>query len=74
MAQIFKISALVAHIWVVIVAFQESGFFGGLLSLFLPFLSELYWMFAMWGENDLFVTVCAVHLVSGGLALVGASE
>ena len=74
MAQIFKISALVAHIWVVIVAFQESGFFGGLLSLFLPFLSELYWMFAMWGENDLFVTVCAVHLISGGLAMFGASE
>ena len=74
MAQIFKISALVAHIWVVIVAFQESGFFAGLLSLFLPFLSELYWMFAMWGENDLFVTVCAVHLISGGLAMFGASE
>lgn len=60
---VFMITATITHIWTVIIAFTEGGFFGGLLSLFLPFLSEIYWMFKMFGENDAYAYTALVHLV-----------
>lgn len=43
-----------AHIWTVYIAFTEGGFFAGVLSLFLPVLSEIYWIFKMFGDNNLY--------------------
>lgn len=60
---VFMNTATITHIWTVIIAFTEGGFFGGLLSLFLPFLSEIYWMFKMFGENDAYAYTALVHLV-----------
>jgi hypothetical protein len=60
---VFMITALVTHIWTVIIAFNESGFIGGILTLFLPFLSEIYWMIKMFGENDLYAYIALVHLI-----------
>jgi len=58
---IFAITAIITHIWTVIIAFTEAGLFGGIISLFLPFLAELYWMFKMFGEND---TLCIYRIRS----------
>jgi len=60
---VFAVTAIITHIWTVIIAFTESGFFGGIISLFLPFLSELYWMFKMFGENDTYAYLALIHLL-----------
>jgi ABC-type glycerol-3-phosphate transport system permease component len=36
---------------------------GGILTLFLPFLGELYWMFKMFGENDTYAYIALTHLI-----------
>jgi len=60
---VFVVTALITHVWTVIIAFQVGGFWAGILSLFLPFLSELYWMFKMFGENNLYAYIALIHLV-----------
>jgi len=60
---LFAITAIITHIWTVIIAFDEAGFVGGLLSLFLPVLSELYWTFKMFGENDTYAYIALIHLI-----------
>ena len=60
---VFAITAIITHIWTIIIAFQQSGFFGGIVSLFLPFLAELYWMFKMFGENDTYAYIALIHLI-----------
>jgi len=60
---LFAITAIITHIWTVIIAFDEAGFIGGLLSLFLPVLSELYWTFKMFGENDTYAYIALIHLI-----------
>ncbi|MGB1205111.1 MAG: hypothetical protein ACPG5B_05665 [Chitinophagales bacterium] len=59
---IFSITAIITHIWTVIIAFTESGIIGGIVSLLCPFLSELYWMFNMFGENDTYAYIALAHL------------
>lgn len=60
---VFAITAIITHIWTVIIAFTEAGFFGGILTLFLPVLGELYWMFTMFGENDTYSYVALTHVI-----------
>ncbi len=60
---VFVFTAIVTHVWTVIIAFTEGGLFAGILSLFLPFLAELYWMFKMFGENDTYAYIALVHLI-----------
>ena len=60
---VFCITAIITHIWTVIIAFSEGGFFSGILSLFLPFLAELYWTFKMFGENDTYAYIALAHLI-----------
>ena len=62
-ASIYPITAMITHLWTVIIAFTEAGFFGGIITLFLPFLSQLYWIFQMAGENDLYVVIAVAHLI-----------
>jgi hypothetical protein len=60
---VFAITAIITHIWTVIIAFSEAGFFGGLLTLFLPFFGEIYWMFKMFGENNTYAYIALLHLI-----------
>jgi hypothetical protein len=60
---VFTITAIITHIWTVIIAFSMGGFFSGILTLFIPFLSELYWMFKMFGENDTYAYIALIHLI-----------
>ena len=60
---VFAITALITHIWTVIIAFSEAGFFGGILTLFLPFLAEIYWMVKMFGVNDVYAYIALIHLI-----------
>jgi len=60
---VFVVTAIITHIWTVIIAFTEGGFFGGILTLFLPFLGELYWMFKMFGESDTYAYIALAHLI-----------
>lgn len=60
---VFKVTAIITHIWTVAIAFKEGGFLGGVISLMLPFLAELYWMFKMFGENDTYAYIALIHLI-----------
>ncbi|MDY0076158.1 MAG: hypothetical protein RBR87_02695 [Bacteroidales bacterium] len=60
---IFVITAIITHIWTVVIAFTIGGFLAGVISLFLPFLAELYWMFKMFGVNDAYAYIALVHLI-----------
>jgi len=60
---IWYITALITHLWTTIIAFSESGFFAAILTLVFPFISELYWIIQMWGENDAYVTIALIHLI-----------
>ncbi|NVJ46478.1 MAG: hypothetical protein HWE07_05095 [Cytophagia bacterium] len=59
----FIITATITHIWTVIIAFSESGIFAGILTFLFPFLSEIYWVIKMFGENDLYAYTALVHLI-----------
>jgi hypothetical protein len=60
---IFAVTAIITHIWTVIIGFSEAGFWGGVLTLFLPVLSEIYWMFKMFGENNVYAFIALIHLI-----------
>jgi hypothetical protein len=60
---LYTLSAIITHLWTVIIAFDVAGFFGGVVTLFLPFLSELYWIFNMFGENDTYAYIALIHLL-----------
>jgi hypothetical protein len=60
---LFTITATITHIWTTIIAFTEGGFFSGVLSFFLPFLSEVYWMISMFGDNNLYAYTALLHLL-----------
>ena len=60
---LFTITATITHIWTVIIAFAEGGFWGGILSFLFPVLSELYWMFKMFGVNDTYAYCALAHLL-----------
>ena len=60
---VFAITALITHIWTVIIAFSEAGFFGAVITLFLPFLAEIYWMVKMFGVNDVYSYLALIHLI-----------
>jgi hypothetical protein len=61
---IFSFTAMITHIWTVIIALDD-GFFSGIITFFLPVLAELYWMFKMFGENDIYAYIALVHLILG---------
>ena len=52
-ASILQILLFLYHIWTVVIAF-DHGFWSGIITLFLPILSEIYWIFKMFGENNLY--------------------
>lgn len=60
---VFAVTAIITHIWTVIIAFTVGGIFSGIISLILPFLAELYWMFKMFGENDVYAYIALAHLI-----------
>ena len=57
------LTAFVTHIWTVIIAYTQAGFFGAILTLIIPFLSEIFWMFKMFGENNLYAYTVLIHLI-----------
>jgi len=59
----FVVTAFITHVWTVIIAFTEGGLLAGLISLFLPYLAEIYWMIQMFGENDTYSLIALVHLI-----------
>lgn len=71
---IFVITALITHVWTVIIAFQESGIIGGILTLLMPVLAELYWMFKMFGENDTYAYIALTQLVLGFFISIATSS
>jgi hypothetical protein len=62
-ASIFPISSLIFHLWTTYYAFSEGGFWSGIVSFILPFLSEAYWCYKMWGQDDLYTTVACLHFL-----------
>ncbi len=60
---VFSITAIITHIWTVIIAFKAGGMIAGIISLFLPVLSELYWMIKMFGENDTYAYTALIHVI-----------
>lgn len=60
---LFAITALGTHIWTVVIAFQESGVFAGIITLLTPILSQIYWTVNQLGENNFFVIFAVFHLI-----------
>ena len=60
---IFSITATITHIWTVIIAFKAGGMIAGIISLFLPVISELYWMIKMFGDNDAYAYTALIHVI-----------
>ena len=60
---VFAITAFVTHIWTTIIAFNEAGMFAGVVSMFLPLLAELFWMFKMFGVNNTYAYIALSHLI-----------
>jgi hypothetical protein len=71
---IFAVTAIITHIWTVIIAFQEAGIMGGIITLLLPFLAEIYWMFKMFGDNNTYATIALIHLILAFFFSLGRSE
>lgn len=72
---IFMITAFITHIWTVIIAFSEGGFLGGIITLFLPVLAEIYWMIKMFGENNTYAIIALIHLILAiPISLVSRSD
>lgn len=62
---VFVITAIITHIWTILIAFSEGGILAGVLSLFLPLLAEIFWMIRMFGENDFYSYVALIHILLG---------
>lgn len=60
---LYIVTAVITHIWTVIIGFTEGGLLGGILTLVLPVLAELYWMFAMFGENNAYAFFALANLI-----------
>ena len=60
---IAEITGLITHIWTVIIGFLEGGFWGGLITLFLPIGSEIYWMFKMFGVNNTYSYIVLTQFI-----------
>ena len=63
LASIYTLTAIIVHLWTVYIAFTVSGLIAGVISLFLPIIAEIYWVYKMLGHNQDYVTVAIVHLV-----------
>ena len=64
---IFPISSIIFHLWTTYIAFDQGGFFGGLLTFIFPLMSELYWVFKVWGENETYTTISIIHFIGAFL-------
>jgi len=60
---VFMISSTIFHLWTTYYAFSEGGFWSGIISFILPFISEIYWCIKMWGVDSTYTTIACVHLV-----------
>jgi len=60
------------HIFTVVVAYQASGAFAAVVTLFLPVISELYWAIRLWGTTAwleglfivLFLSIVSIAILS----------
>lgn len=60
---IFIFTAIITHIWTVVIAFSNGGLLAGITSFILPVLAEIYWMFKMFGENNTYAIIALIHLL-----------
>lgn len=60
---VIPITAILFHLWTVVIAFSEGGILSGIITLILPVLAEIYWMVKMWGVNDTYITLGIIHLI-----------
>ena len=60
----------------VILAYRFAGFYGALLTFFLPFIAQFYWairLFRLWGWNHYvaLITTCSIlWLITAGCAIL----
>lgn len=70
MYPLFIVTAVITHLWTALIAHQADGITSALLSLFLPFLSELYWANKMLGHDNIYVCITAIHLTLGAILIL----
>jgi hypothetical protein len=72
---IFMISSIIFHLWTTYYAFSVGGFWSGILSFILPFLSEVYWCIKMWGKDSTYTTIACIHILGAIVfSLFGGSK
>lgn len=65
--------AIFFHAYITYIAFKH-GFFSGLLTLFLPVLSEIYWVIKLWDVNTTIRTLFFIILIGGLISPFFSSE
>ncbi len=59
---IMWILGTIYHLWTAIIAFDHSVI-AGIVTLFLPALSEIYWFFATLGDNAIYTTLAITFTI-----------
>lgn len=59
----FVVASIITHLWTVVIAYYESGFWISVITFCLPLLSELYWTYQMWGVNVLYCSMSIILMV-----------
>jgi hypothetical protein len=59
--------AIFFHLYVVYIAFKH-GVFSGLITLFLPVISEIYWLINLWDVNSTIRIMFFTLLIGGFLS------
>jgi predicted Kef-type K+ transport protein len=59
------ISGIAVHLWTVVIAYVESGMTAAVVSFFLPYLAEIYWIIAMLGDDHQYCAAALMQLLLG---------
>jgi hypothetical protein len=73
LASAIWILGIMYHLWTVIIAFSHS-IIAGIVTLFLPVLSEIYWFFKIWGENTTYTAVSIIYTVIALIVFIGKQD
>lgn len=57
---LITLGSILIHLWTVVIAYMEAGLTAAVVSFFLPYLAEIYWIIAMLGDNHQY---CAAALM-----------
>ncbi len=61
------------HLLTTYTAFVAGGLIAGVLTFFIPLLSEIFWLFKLWG-NNLYTLIGVIHFIGAFFYTVLGSQ